>query len=171
MENNWYEAAVTVHAPYRIVSVVDWVSDSLMAPLPKKPEAGPGASYNVFKWGLNDPEAGRRSIEKEHFDALASPLGWHSIPISDASGRVSTVTNTTTTWGNNIIAHENWEGKDAWEDNYRPDAGAQLAFDYIYNPKVTDGSEDAMIEAKKYINASITQLFYTSNLFHDLFYR
>ncbi|PSR99445.1 hypothetical protein PHLCEN_2v4124 [Hermanssonia centrifuga] len=169
MENNWYEAAVTVHAPYRIVSVVDWVSDS--HPLPKKPEAGSGASYNVFKWGLNDPEAGERSIEKEHFDALASPLGWHSIPVSDVSGRVSTVKNTTTTWGNNIIAHENWEGKDAWEDNYRPDAGAQLTFDYIYNPKVTDGSEDAMIEAKKYINASITQLFYTSNLFHDLFYR
>ena len=28
-----------------------------------------------------------------------------------------------------------------------------------------------MDEAQSYINATVTQLFYTSNLLHDLFYR
>jgi extracellular elastinolytic metalloproteinase len=45
-----------------------------------------------------------------------------------------------------------------------------MNFDYKYNPKVTDGP-DALDEAKKYINATITQLFYTSNMVHDLYYR
>lgn len=54
--------------------------------------------------------------------------------------------------------------------NYRPDAGKELAFDYPYAPKLTDGP-DALDEAKKYINATVTQLFYTTNLVHDLYYR
>jgi extracellular elastinolytic metalloproteinase len=32
-------------------------------------------------------------------------------------------------------------------------------------------SNDALGEARKYINATITQLFYTSNMVHDLYYR
>lgn len=45
-----------------------------------------------------------------------------------------------------------------------------MIFDYKYKPKFTDGS-DALDEAKKYINATVTQLFYTSNMVHDLYYR
>lgn len=33
MEHNWYETTVTTLTPHRIVSVVDWVSDSPM-PIP-----------------------------------------------------------------------------------------------------------------------------------------
>ena len=54
-------------------------------------------------------------------------------------------------------------------NNYRPDA-ADKTFDYKYDPKETD-AEDALDEAKKYINATITQLFYTGNMIHDLYYR
>jgi extracellular elastinolytic metalloproteinase len=45
-----------------------------------------------------------------------------------------------------------------------------MAFDYEYNPQVTE-KEDAMNEAQNYINVTVAQLFYTSNLVHDLYYR
>ncbi|KIJ08767.1 hypothetical protein PAXINDRAFT_172784, partial [Paxillus involutus ATCC 200175] len=39
MEHNWYETTVTASLPHRIVSVVDWASDSPM-PLPVATEEG-----------------------------------------------------------------------------------------------------------------------------------
>lgn len=45
-----------------------------------------------------------------------------------------------------------------------------MAFDFPYDPQVTNTS-DALDEAKKYINATVTQLFYTTNMVHDLYYR
>ncbi|KAI0699520.1 Fungalysin metallopeptidase-domain-containing protein [Cerioporus squamosus] len=176
MQDNWYEAAVSAEAPHRIISVVDWASDSPVpfAPVPKEPE---GATYNVFAWGINDPSVGERSIQKENFDSLASPIGWHALPYGNDPQSLhlrlkdsSKIRNTSTTWGNNVFAHEDWEGRNNWINNYRPDAGSAKAFDFKYDPKETD-PEDALDEAKKYINATVTQLFYTTNMVHDLFYR
>ena len=104
MQDNWYEASVSASAPYNIISVVDWASD---APLPKPPKVQP-ATYNVFQWGINDPSVGNRSIEKENFDPLASPVGWHSLPYANDPSYKGTLPakefyrNTTTTWGNNV---------------------------------------------------------------------
>ena len=111
MQDNWYETSVSASAPHNIISVVDWASDAY-APIPKKPQV-PVASYNVFKWGVNDPECGNRTLEMENFDALASPVGWHSIPFSNDPSlkgvRLRTkdfYRNTSTTWGNNVsIVH------------------------------------------------------------------
>ncbi|KAI0694057.1 Fungalysin metallopeptidase-domain-containing protein [Cytidiella melzeri] len=176
MEDNWYEAAVTSAAPHRIVSVVDWASDSPMpvqAPVPKEPH---GATYNVFPWGINDPQEGNRTIAKEVFDHLASPVGWHSLPYANdpqSTGALKAkegLRNTTVTWGNNVFAHENWQGENAWINNYRPDGGSDLEFDYPYDPQVTE-KQDALKEAKKFIDIAVTQLFYTSNMVHDLYYR
>ncbi|KAJ7577974.1 Fungalysin metallopeptidase-domain-containing protein [Mycena floridula] len=173
MQDNWYEAAVSATTPHRIISVVDWASDS---PIPKPQPDDKAATYNVFAWGINDPSVGNRSIEKENFDPLASPMGWHSIPFAndpsyDGVRRKNKEfwRNTTTTWGNNVFAQENWEGQNSFIDNYRPDA-ADKAFDHKYSPKVTDKT-DAQAEAQSYINATVTQLFYTSNMVHDLYYR
>jgi len=173
MQDNWYEAAVSAIAPHRIISVVDWASDS---PIP--PEPSTTATYNVFAWGINDPTEGNRSVNKENFDALASPAGWHAIPYSnDPSYRGVRIhknlgfwRNTTTTWGNNVFAQENWEGQNSFIDNYRPDGGRSKGFDYAYSPKLTNKT-DALDEAKKYINNTVAQLFYTTNLVHDLYYR
>jgi extracellular elastinolytic metalloproteinase len=171
MKDNWYEAAVSFHPPHRIVSVVDWASDS---PIPTPDPSDTPATYNVFGWGINDPSVGNRSIFKENFDVLASPVGWHTLPFTNdpQSRRVSKAfyRNTTTTWGNNVFAHEDWEGRNSWVDNYRPDGGKDKVFDYPYDPKLTNSS-DSLDEAKKYINATVTQLFYTSNMVHDLYYR
>lgn len=107
MEDNWYETAVSASAPHDIISVVDWASDAY-APIPKPP-ASSGATYNVFKWGVNDPEFSERTIEKENFDLHASPHGWHSMPYANDPSmkgvRLSNkreFRNTSTTWGNNV---------------------------------------------------------------------
>ena len=103
MQDNWYETAISASAPHKIISVVDWASDS---PIPY-PDSQTVGTYNVFSWGVNDPAVGIRTINKENFDSLASPVGWHSLPYAnDPASRGIKATefyrNTTTTWGNNV---------------------------------------------------------------------
>ena len=175
MKDNWYSSSVSASAPHKIISVVDWASDAPYAPIPKNPGAKP-ASYNVFHWGINDPACGERSIETENFDAHASPVGWHAIPYDNDPSykglkRPSEFwRNTTTTWGNNVFAQENWEGQNSFVNNYRPDGGVDKTFDFKYDPQETD-KQGAMDEAQSYINATVAQLFYTTNLVHDIYYR
>ncbi|KAK2464973.1 hypothetical protein APHAL10511_003049 [Amanita phalloides] len=172
MKDNWYEAAVSATVPHRIISVVDWAHDSPVS----KPK--PKATYNVFKWGINDPECGQRSFETEIYDTASSPVGWHSIPYSvDPTFRGSGPKfskdfwrNTTTTWGNNIFAQEDWEGRDHFVHNHRPVADEHMTFDYAYDPHAGPGI-DPMTESKAFVDAAITQLFYTTNLIHDIYYR
>lgn len=270
MENNWYEATVSASLPHRIVSAVDWASDSPMplyspeshpedAQLPplssfvpadssapscstkkvggrfrkgkavadlRKSKATkeaakwfsgpaipefPKTYYNVFPWSTNDPvEAAEKKAMKEggaHADflppsygrfhsselgdKLASPAGWHALPwgvdpsVSEdekaalrAQGEFWRLTNTT--WGNNVFAHENWEGRNSWMYNRRPEGQSVsgdmsqlpvIHFNYTYSPSSKDTYEDNMADARAHIDATVTQLFYTSNLFHDLTYR
>ncbi|KAF8335418.1 Fungalysin metallopeptidase-domain-containing protein [Cantharellus anzutake] len=162
MQDNWYEAYMDASHPSYIHTVIDWVSD---APLPR-PVSQP--KYNVWKWGINDPSEGVRSVESG-YDKLASPLGWHSLPFandpSQTSPKPKGLRNTTTTWGNNVIAHEDWEGAESWLENYRPVA-EDLNFNYKYGPEDKPSSNP-----KDYINLTVTQLFYTINRVHDLYYR
>ncbi|KAF9240844.1 Fungalysin metallopeptidase-domain-containing protein [Melanogaster broomeanus] len=172
MEYNWYEATVTTSLPHRIMSVVDWASDSPMplpaatkgdaeayTPVPQKPQLPEvsKASYLVFPWGVNDP-------------------GWHSLPVSWDPSDFWRTTNTT--WGNNVFAHENWDGKNAWMHNKRPEGsvGAStdvpaVKFAYPYAPVPADTEDESIAQAQEHIDATVTQLFYTSNMAHDLFYR
>src|SRR6266478_1619135 len=107
MQDNWYEASVSATAPHRIISVVDWASDS---PLPKQPETKVLATYNVFAWGINDPSEGNRTLQKENYDIFASPAGWHSLPYANdpqsdglrLNKNKNIWTNTTITYGNNV---------------------------------------------------------------------
>ncbi|ELU39585.1 extracellular elastinolytic metalloproteinase [Rhizoctonia solani AG-1 IA] len=69
-----------------------------------------------------------------------------------------------------VFAHENWEGRNNWINNYRPDAGPGLNFEFKYDPK-TGLDESPAQSPKDYIDLSVTQLFYTSNMVHDLYYR
>ena len=114
MHDNWYESAVMAHNPHKIISVVDWASDASDVPLaptpkkPKKPTRAEAAQYIVFAWGINDPEWGNRTLEKEGSDKLASPIGWHTIPAGNdplSGGRFEdpdTLVNYTITVGNNV---------------------------------------------------------------------
>lgn len=128
MQDNWYEAVVSRQAPHRILSVVDWASDAPVSPeppvppnypvppelpvppeppIPSEPAQRPPATYHVFGWGVNDPSEANRSLAKENFDTLASPLGWHVIPLANDPSLSSNLkkgkySNYTTTFGNNV---------------------------------------------------------------------
>ncbi|KAG0696364.1 Fungalysin metallopeptidase-domain-containing protein [Suillus ampliporus] len=267
MENNWYEATVSASLPHRIVSVVDWASDSPMPLYPKDDQLPPLSSfvpagsnspscstskkvggrfrkgkaiadlrkikaakeahhksfngpavpdlptawYNVFPWGTNDPveaverkamsEAGvppdslpltyGRADTPELGDKLASPAGWHALPwgVDPSASEAEKAAlhaqgefwrSTNTTWGNNVFAHENWEGRNAWIYNRRPEGtvtgddinqAPSVHYNYTYSPSPKGNSEENMEDAQAHIDATVTQLFYTSNMFHDLFYR
>ncbi|KAL3418075.1 extracellular elastinolytic metalloproteinase [Phlyctema vagabunda] len=134
LEDNWLLSYANAVSPKEILGVVDYVSD---------------ASYTVYPWLTADPTKGSRTVETNPWDTTASELTWQS----DGS------TTYTTTRGNNGIAQANWEGDDAYINDYRPSAtGAN--FNYALNLATTD--------PKLYANASVTQLFYTANKYHDL---
>ena len=85
MGNSWYEVVVSLHAPHRVLSVVDWALDAPY-PVPLEHTQRLPAMYNAFAFGINDPSEGNRFLARVNFDLLASPLGWHVIP--GASPRV-----------------------------------------------------------------------------------
>ncbi|KAF2803574.1 extracellular elastinolytic metallo proteinase [Mytilinidion resinicola] len=109
------------------------------------------AIYEVYKWGVHDPSAGVRTLETDPWDTTASPNGWHS----------SKGTNYDTTMGNNGYAQEDWDADNDYASGYRPHS-ADLKFDYPYYGNETNPHD--------YINATVTQLFYTANMYHDLLY-
>ncbi|KAJ1303753.1 hypothetical protein OPQ81_008177 [Rhizoctonia solani] len=134
------------------------------------PKAG---TYHVWKWGINDPDSGNRTLEVPPIDRRASPLGWHSVPAGKDPLRThpnldkETIVNYTSTVGNNIIAQENWAASshEGWKTNNRPDGGPNLIFDFP-QPYAKDPHEDP----RQFSNNSITQLFYAANMYHDLLY-
>lgn len=138
-ENNWFNAHVDAYSTETVHSVHDWVSDAV---------------YNVFPFGTNDPSDGKRKNLTDPHDTIASRDGWH-----DQGKKKATSTKTI---GNNVYAQENFEGQYNWEDNYRPDGGKKLVFDFPLNMTT---------KPKNYIDAAVTNLFYVNNMIHDLFYR
>lgn len=69
--------------------------------------------------------------------------------------------------GNNVWASDNPDGGTNYETNYRPSGGPSMSFDFPLGwPKA-----GTPLEPSLYINASVTELFYTNNEIHDLFYR
>lgn len=121
--------------------------------------------------GINDPQCGNTSVETEPWDKVASPLGWHSIPTTAVPWSTKipgqwahgNMTQFNTTAGNNVIAHENWEGQNSYLLNYRP-VNENMTFVYEYE-------EPLGLAPKEYIDMVVTQLFYTSNMYHDLLHR
>jgi len=112
-------------------------------------------SYHVFPIPIESPNFGNRSIEVSPWEAnvIASPNGWHQI------GN----TNYTTTTGNNADAYEdsNSTNKPTNGDAARVNGGTSLNFD---NPLDVDGGPG------NYKPAAITNLFYWSNIIHDVWY-
>jgi extracellular elastinolytic metalloproteinase len=119
---------------------------------PHRRSLGPKLT-TVSPWGLNDPTEGERITVTDPWDKVASEFGWNS----DGTKTYDT------TWGNNGVAQSNWDGKTSnFEKLPRPQS-KNLDFEYPYSLEESDW--------KSYINASITQLFYTANKYHDLLYK
>ncbi|EMR71134.1 putative extracellular elastinolytic metalloproteinase protein [Eutypa lata UCREL1] len=103
----------------------------------------------VCPWGTNDPDEGDREIITNPWDLETSEFTW----LSDGTE------NYTTTWGNNGFAQTNPNGGNSYENNYRP-TSTSLSFEYTY--------DTSMASPSAYVDASVTQLFYTANTYHDL---
>ncbi|KAF2155525.1 extracellular metallo proteinase MEP [Myriangium duriaei CBS 260.36] len=109
------------------------------------------ATYQVFPWGFNDPTESTRQLLVDPWNKVDSEFTWQG------DGR----TTYTTTRGNNGIAQSNPSGGNSYLNNHRPSSSTSN-FQYPYSN--TTGSPS------QYVDAAITQLFYTANTYHDLLY-
>ncbi|KAI1174688.1 extracellular elastinolytic metallo proteinase [Nemania sp. FL0916] len=109
------------------------------------------AKLRVYPWGINDPDVGSRTVLTDPWDTKNSEFTW----FSDGT------TKYTDTRGNNAVAQTNPSGGTAWQNNYRP-SSSTLDFEYDWSASWSPPSS--------YGNASVTQLFYTANTYHDVLY-
>ncbi len=100
---------------------------------------------------MNDPTEGSRQAIDDPWAATSDPFTW----VGDGSSAY------TTTRGNNGIAQTNPSGGSDYLNNYRPQSSS-LDFEYAYDVSMTPPTS--------YVDASVTQLFYTANTYHDLLY-
>jgi extracellular elastinolytic metalloproteinase len=109
---------------------------------------------NIYSpWEINDPSKGSRVVETNPQNTASSPLGYHN----------DGTTTYTVTHGNNGIAQANYAGDTAYLSDYRPSGGTANNYNF--------GLDLANKDPKTYSNASVTQLFYTANTYHDLLYQ
>ncbi|MCR9296105.1 MAG: M36 family metallopeptidase [bacterium] len=113
------------------------------------------ASYNVFAFPKESPLDGGRTLQVDPHDALASPFAWH-----DTNGLAGA--ETTTTRGNNVWAYADRDGNNAPDFGSSPDGGPSLTFNFNFDPSSAPLS---------YRDASVTNLFYWSNILHDFHYQ
>ncbi len=119
---------------------------------PKTSAAACSECYEVFAFPLESPYHGDRTIEENPADPVASPFGWHDV--DGFAGAEYLVTN-----GNNTST---FEANDNF--GYQPEGG--LALEFTGFPFDQEYSENTQYEA-----ASITNLFYWTNIIHDITYQ
>ncbi|RKP35457.1 Fungalysin metallopeptidase-domain-containing protein [Dimargaris cristalligena] len=110
-------------------------------------------SYNIYGIGNSNPLRGIRKMTANPADIKASPKGWHDNGVAPPFND---------TMGNNVLAQEDQAGTFEWTNKKRPSAGKDMVFDFPIDFKKIPA---------KYTDASVVNLFYWSNLIHDLYYR
>ncbi|MFZ7154089.1 MAG: M36 family metallopeptidase [Bacteroidota bacterium] len=106
--------------------------------------------YNVLALPVEAPSFGARTLVTDPADPAASPYGWHDV--DGAVGAEYTITR-----GNNVYAYDDINDQDV--PGTSPDGGASLNFDFPINFTQQPGT---------YLEASVTNLFYTNNWMHDV---
>ncbi|GAA5875949.1 hypothetical protein JCM16303_004052 [Sporobolomyces ruberrimus] len=122
--------------------------------------------YKVFPWGVNAPDVGKREVLKGslvELDKEASPAGWHYVPSEHKGGSEVFYYETR---GNNAMAQDNPSGGNSM-NGFRANGGKDLKFDFPIHMTKPGVPHDP----HSYIEAATTELFYTNNEIHDLFYR
>ena len=122
----------------------DWVADDSYRVYPL-PAESPNHVTPV-------PPADGRSVVVDPADATASPLGWHN----DGS------TSRTIMRGNNVHAFENLDGNSSPPTGSEPSCGASLDCDFPI---------DLTQAPTAYSAAAVANLFYLSNVIHDIQYQ
>jgi extracellular elastinolytic metalloproteinase len=114
-----------------------------------------GATYNVFPLPVESPNHGTRQLVTTPANPEASPFGWH-----DTDGLRGA--DETTTRGNNVFAKEDVDGlNEQGSFGVSPDGTSTLSFDFPL-----DFSQAPI----NYQSAAITNLFYTNNMMHDIWF-
>lgn len=113
-----------------------------------------GSRYNVFPVPVESPIHGERRMVEEPALLSASPFGWHDT--DGVAGPEFTITR-----GNNVHAYADLLGTNRSTGN-EPDGGSSLEFDFNFNN---------LAEPLVNQEAAVTQLFYMSNVMHDLAYQ
>ena len=120
-------------------------------------------SYNVLPLPIEAPSFGARSVVPSPGDPLASPFGWHDTDGVDGPEDTRTV-------GNNVHAGTDLNGNRLPDADSEPDGGPALGFDFPLDlDLVLDPPQGR--EPATYWPASVTNLFYTANVLHDVLYR
>ncbi|MGB4961267.1 MAG: M36 family metallopeptidase, partial [Saprospiraceae bacterium] len=109
------------------------------------------ASYNVFALPTESPIHGSRTMVTDDVYPQSSPNGWH-----DTNGIAGP--EFTTTRGNNVYAYQDKDDNNL-PDGPDTDGGSALNFNFPL-----DLSKDPRENA----NAAVTNLFYMSNMMHDV---
>ncbi|KAI9598470.1 Fungalysin metallopeptidase-domain-containing protein [Syncephalis fuscata] len=107
------------------------------------------ASYNVIRMGDNDLGTSQRTTVDKPENVNASPNGWHNYGGNP----------TNTTWGNNVNAKA--QEKNSGVPTVQPES-KELIFDY---------SIDLTKDPSEYKAAAVVNLFYVTNIMHDVFYQ
>jgi hypothetical protein len=142
-EGHWYDAGVSA-VDGELISLSDRVKN---------------ASYQVFPSPLGSPLEGGRSIVVDPQDPIASPFGWHDVNGLPGAEFFDTR-------GNNVVAQQDRLGDGqttlALTAVARPSGGAGLNFSFPL---------DLSQNPETYTDASVTSLFYLTNVIHDAAFR
>lgn len=112
-----------------------------------------GARYNVFALPVESPNHGTRQLVVNPASPEASPFGWHDT--NGVAGPEHTITR-----GNNVWAQEDSDGL-PFTIGFSPDGTSALNFDFPL---------DINQPPENYQDVSVTNLFYTNNMMHDIWH-
>ena len=152
MEDRMQTCSISSHEANVVGPDLDYFRiENYVSPLPNA-ESSCTECYEVIPFPLESPYFGDRKVVENPANPVASPYGWH-----DTNGILGA--EFTTTKGNNV---------DAYESNnnfgYHPDGGPSLEFvGYDFDQEFSNENQ--------YEDASITNLFYWTNIIHDITYQ
>lgn len=111
------------------------------------------ASYRVYPLPASNPTDGMNELILSPHNSTASPFGWHDT--DGMEGAEFTITR-----GNNVFGYSDLGGTNNSVGD-EPDGGTSLTFDFPH--KINEEAENSK-------DASTVNLFYVSNMAHDLSY-
>jgi extracellular elastinolytic metalloproteinase len=138
-----------------ILGASDWSSNFRVTPSGRlaKRQTGQDFKYRVLQLGAIDPKTVKPGLIVNPADLNSSPQGWHTGGTSE-------------TIGNNVIATQNLAGDtraSTIANNGKQAKAAGFNFDFAF--------DDTKQQPPSYTDASIVNMFFVTNRFHDIMYQ
>ncbi|AII52430.1 hypothetical protein N008_10640 [Hymenobacter sp. APR13] len=129
-----------------------WSQVLAPAPAPVGNKVTAPNSYNVIPLTIESPSHGPRQLLVNPADPAFSPFGWHDV--NGVAGADSTNAK-----GNNVYAYLDRDNTNVYKKGTSPEGGATQIFDFPF---------DQTLQPDGYKDAAVTNLFYWSNIVHDI---